>query len=129
VKAYHVNLVAGWVGILGGILTGAAAGLFFHREEWMGGYDSHARRFLRLGHISMFGLGFLNLFFALSAASMVLPAAYAAVASGGLLVSLATMPVCCFLTAWRKGFRHMFPIPVIAATVGVIAVLLGSQQQ
>ena len=59
------NLVVGWAGMLGGVLTGAAIGLFFEREEWMGGYASFPRRLARLGHIAFFGLGFLNILFGL----------------------------------------------------------------
>jgi len=54
------NLLAGWIATLAGIVSGAVMGLFFLREEWLGGYSSHPRRLLRLGHISFFGLGFTN---------------------------------------------------------------------
>ena len=40
--------------------------MFFHGEDWLGGYGSWRRRMLRLGHISMIGTGLLNLAFALS---------------------------------------------------------------
>jgi hypothetical protein len=61
-----LNLIAGWLGMLAGVLSGAVLGLFFHREDWMGGYGSYRRRLARLGHIAFFGLGFLNLIFAAS---------------------------------------------------------------
>jgi hypothetical protein len=38
-------------------------GLFFHRENWLGGYASHARRMYRLDHISFFELGLVNWMF------------------------------------------------------------------
>jgi hypothetical protein len=53
------NLLVGWVAMLAGVLSGAAIGLFFHQEEWLGGYGAYRRRMTRLGHISLFGLGFL----------------------------------------------------------------------
>ena len=58
------------MGVLGGIASGAIVGLFFHADEWMGGYSSYRGRLIRLAHISFFGLGFLNLFFGLSAGPM-----------------------------------------------------------
>jgi len=119
------NLIGGWMGMLAGVLSGAIVGLFFHREDWMGGYQSYRRRLTRLGHISFFGLGFLNLIFAATAGQLLLKPPYLGVASEGLLVAAATMPVCCFLSAWRKPFRHLFPVPVSAATVGIVAILLG----
>lgn len=123
-----LNLVGGWVGMLAGVLSGAVVGLFFHREDWMGGYGSYRRRLTRLGHISFFGLGFLNLLFALSAPPLNLAGRSLEVASVSLMVAAIAMPICCFLSAWKKPFRHLFPIPVVAAAVGIVAVLLGWRQ-
>ncbi len=33
-----------WIGMLLGVLSGALTGLFFHREDWMGGYNSFLKR-------------------------------------------------------------------------------------
>lgn len=38
------------------------------------------------------------------------------------------MPVCCLLSAWRKPLRHLFPIPVLAVTAGVLAILIAAWQ-
>lgn len=119
------NLIGGWLGMLAGVLSGALVGLFFHRDDWMGGYQSYRRRLTRLGHISFFGLGFLNLIFAATASQLILKGPYINVASMALVVGAVTMPICCFLSAWRKPFRHLFPIPVGATTVGIVAILLG----
>jgi len=120
-----VNLIGGWLGMLGGVLSGAVVGLFFHREDWMGGYGSYRRRLTRLGHISFFGLGFLNLIFAATAAQLLLHGGWLATASWGLIVGALTMPVCCFLSAWRKPWRHLFPVPVVAVITGIVAILIG----
>lgn len=119
-----VMLVAGWAGMLLGGLSGAAIGLFFHDDRWMGGYASFRRRLTRLGHISFFGLGFLNLLFAFTHHSAALPEAWSRVAAGALLLGALTMPVCCFLSAWRKPFRHLFAVPVVGVVVGVSATLV-----
>lgn len=119
------NLMGGWLGMLAGVLTGAILGLFFHRDDWMGGYDSYRRRLTRLGHISFFGIGLLNLAFAATAGQLRLEGDYLRVASAGLIVGAVTMPACCFLSAWRKPMRHLFPVPVIAVGAGLVAILLG----
>ena len=41
-------------------------GMFFHGENWLGGYASFKRRMYRLGHISFFGLGAVNMLFCLT---------------------------------------------------------------
>lgn len=124
-----LNLVGGWLGMLAGVLCGAILGLFFHREDWMGGYASHRRRLTRLGHISFFGLGFLNLIFVATASLLNLHGSSLSISSMGLIVAAITMPICCFLTAWRKPLRHLFPIPVLAAATGILAILAGWWRQ
>ena len=125
----ELNLVCGWLGMLAGVLSGAIVGLFFYREDWMGGYASHRRRLTRLGHISFFGLGLLNLIFAATASLLKLRGWDLEIASIGLIVAAITMPICCFLTAWRVPLRHLFPIPVGAATIGILAILIGWWRQ
>ena len=61
-----INFYAAWIGIALGFVAGAIIGIFFHDDYWAGGYVSWQRRMIRLGHISFFGLAFINLSFALS---------------------------------------------------------------
>ena len=118
-------LVTGWSGMLGGVVSGAALGLFFHREDWMGGYASLRRRLARLGHISFFGLGFLNLLLAFTNQLVALPARAASIAAGAMIVGAVAMPTCCFLAAWRPSFRHLFAVPVVGVFTGIVATLVG----
>jgi hypothetical protein len=119
------NLVVGWVSMAFGALSGATIGLYFHDDEWLGGYGSLRRRMLRLGHIAFFGLGFVNVLFALSLAALPPPAGFARFAGWGFAIGAVTMPACCFLTAWRKPLRHLFPIPVAAVLCGIGGLLSG----
>ena len=57
------NLFLAWLWILLGFVTGMVLGLCFHHENWLGGYGSFKRRMYRLAHISLFGLGAVNLLF------------------------------------------------------------------
>ena len=108
-----------------GAVSGAAMGLFFHKDTWAGGYASFRRRMLRLGHISFFGIGFLNLLFGLTLFQISLPETYLRIASIGFVTAVITMPACCYLSAWRKPMRHLFPIPVIAVLAGTLSLLAG----
>lgn len=110
--------------MLFGIISGALIGLFFHLDEWLGGYTSFTRRMVRLGHISFFGLGFLNILFALTLSIHVYDEAYALTAVAGLTVGAITMPVCCFLCAWRKKLWLLFPVPVTALLIGTLAIII-----
>lgn len=122
----NLHLLAAWIGFLCGVISGAIIGLFFHREDWLGGYSSYPRRLVRLGHISFFGLGFLNALFALTVSATQVPELIGHLASIGLLTGAITMPLCCFAAAWHKGLRCLFPIPVtsLLGAVSLIAVIL-----
>jgi hypothetical protein len=114
----RLNLDAAWVGMLLGVLAGAAQGLFFHREDWLGGYASWSRRMTRLGHISFFGLAFVNLAFALTAGALGLEDGLAA-PSRLLVAGAIAMPLVCYLSAWRRPFRHLFFVPVLCVLIGI----------
>jgi hypothetical protein len=114
----EINFQVAWLAILIGLITGTVVGLFFHRENWMGGYGSWRRRMIRLGHISFFGTGFLNLAFILSVEHLRLDDP-PPVASAGLVLGAVSMPVVCFLSAWRDSFRHVFFIPVVSLILAV----------
>lgn len=113
-----VNLYAAWIGFLAGCLAGMVPGLFFHGEDWLGGYASWRRRMMRLAHISFFGIGLLNLALALSAQALAIDTV-PRLPSVLLLVGAAAMPLVCYLSAWRDVFRHAFPIPALSVTAGV----------
>lgn len=118
------NLIVGWAGILLGLLAGAAIGLFFHDDAWLGGYGSWRRRMLRLGHVALVGTGLLNVAFAVSVHSSGLASA-PTVPAALFVVGAAAMPAVCFLSAWRKGFRSLFFIPVLGLLGAVAWFLLG----
>ncbi len=118
----HINIYAAWILFLLGVLTGALTGLFFHHKDWLGGYDSWPRRLIRLGHISFFGLGFLNLAFALSAAALGISTGLDA-PSRAFLTGAITMPLVCYLSAWKPRFRHLFFIPVVSVLAGLLLFL------
>jgi hypothetical protein len=117
-----VNWYAGWAMILIAFFTGAILGLFFVREDFLGGYTSFRRRITRLGHIALAALGMMNVLYGLG-----VPASDASLvdrlASAGMLTGGVSMPAVCFLTAWRTGFRHLFFIPVLSLVTAVLLTL------
>lgn len=105
-----LNLQAAWIAIFVGFIAGAIQGLYFHKEEWFGGYGSWRRRLMRLGHISFFGLAFINFAFVFTVGYFRLPEPLAP--SILFVVALFAMPVICYLSAWKDSMRHAFIIPV-----------------
>lgn len=121
---HALNFLGGWALILLGFLAGAAIGIGFHRDDFLGGYSSFRRRIIRLGHIALVALGIINVVFSISPRPH--GGAATAVASAGFLIGGIAMPAVCFLTGWRAGFRSLFCIPVAALTAAAGAVLVGA---
>jgi len=118
------NLFLAWLWILLGFGSGLVLGLFFHRENWLGGYGSLKRRMYRLGHISFFGLGTVNLLFWLTMQKISVPGALAGTASGAFILGALTMPVCCVVMAHFPKAHLIFAVPVISLITGGILTLL-----
>jgi len=120
---HPLNWYAGWTLILAAFLTGAGIGLFFHREDFWGGYTSFRRRLVRLGHIAFAALGALNVLFSIATPDEASASIH--VASVLLLIGAISMSTICFLTAWRESFRRLFFIPATSLMLAVVLVLVG----
>jgi hypothetical protein len=121
-----LNLLMAWAWILAGFGSGALLGLRFAREHWLGGYSSLRRRMVRLGHISFFGLGFINLMFWLTTKLLPeLSGPLLHIASLALLIGAATMPVCCLVLACSPALKPhtLFAVPVASLLAGGTSLL------
>ena len=124
--SHVLNWECGWLLILCAFATGAIMGLSFHREDFLGGYNSFRRRLVRLGHIALAALGMMNLLFALS--PWPAPGTWtSSAASACFVIGGVAMPFTCFLTAWRPGFRHAFAVPVTALSLAVVFTFFGAR--
>lgn len=113
-----LNIYTAWGAFFVGIIAGAVSGLRFHSEDFLGGYTSWRRRLVRLAHISLFGIGLINLAFALTARALDISSGLT-VASVMLVVGAITMPLVCYLAAFKPAFRHLFFVPVLSVLSGV----------
>jgi len=114
----QLNLIAAWVGILLGFASGMVLGLFFQRENWLGGYTSMKRRLYRLAHISFFGLGAVNLLLYFTAQHSGLPSASTELACWAFIIGAITMPICCILMAHFPRTQPLFALPVLSLLLG-----------
>lgn len=121
-----INWYFGWTSILLAFVTGAIIGLFFYRENFLGGYDSFRRRILRLGHIAQAALGMMNVVAGNGQVSSGVE--FNAFAQWGLIIGAISMPTVCFLSAWRPAFRHLFFIPVTSLIVAAVEILKAGPQ-
>lgn len=117
------NLVIAWLCLLLGFVSGMCLGLFFHREDWLGGYASFRRRMYRLAHISFFGLGATNLLFYFTAQRFEAANLALGVASWGFVVGAVSMPLCCLVMAHFPRCRMLFAVPVLSLIAGGVSTL------
>jgi hypothetical protein len=120
-----LNLILAWAWIVMGFLTGMVMGLFFHQEKWLGGYASFQRRMYRLGHISFFGLGVVNLCFFLTVQALNLFGPMMQAAAWCLMAGAITMPVCCLLMAHYPRTVPLFSVPVLSLLLGGLLTTIG----
>ena len=114
----HINLVMAWLWMLMGFLSGMVLGMFFRGENWLGGYASFKRRMYRLGHISFFGLGAVNLLFCLTVNNFALTGQGIGFASWMFVIGAISMPLCCAVMAsWPKA-QLIFAVPVVSLIAG-----------
>ena len=119
-----INAISGWAGMLAGVVSGAAVGLGFHQDHWLGGYASWRRRMVRLGHIAFFGIGILNILYGVTIATLGWGVRWQ-IGSWTLALAGVLMPATCFLAAWRKPLRHLFVVPVLCVVIGIGGLLIG----
>jgi hypothetical protein len=120
----QINLVFAWGGILLGFLSGMVLGMFFHGENWLGGYASFKRRMYRLTHISFFGLGVVNLLFCLTVQNFSLAGPLVHFASLAFITGAIAMPVCCVVMAHFPKAHMIFAVPVVSLIAGGILTLM-----
>ncbi len=112
----NLNLSIGWLWILFGFLSGSLIGFNFHflKENWLDGYSSQKRRLFRLGHISFFGLGFVNLIYYFTFNNLLSSSVLTDIASLGFVIGAITMPLCCFSIGVYPRVKNVFYIPVVS---------------
>jgi hypothetical protein len=119
-----LNLLFAWLWILVCFVTGMVMGMFFHGENWLGGYGSFQRRMYRLGHISFFGLGVVNLCFFLTVKALGATGDYAGAASWCFIAGAITMPLSCVIMAHFPKAHAIFVVPVLSLIAGAVMTLM-----
>jgi hypothetical protein len=123
-EVVKINIYAVWIGFLLGIIAGAIQGSFFHKEDWLGGYKSWRRRMTRLGHISLFGIAIINLAFVFTVYALDIKQSIF-IPSILFIIGAVTMPLVCYLSAFKKFFRNFFFIPVLSILAGTLIFIIG----
>lgn len=116
--------VIAWSSILAGALSGLVMGLWsfdgpFPTPEWIGAYDSLARRLLRLAHVAMFALGVLHMLVARQIAAAPLRNDLDRLALFAMALGNIAMPIVLIAAALWQPFKYLTPIPALAITTAI----------
>lgn len=119
-----INLILAWGLIAFGFGGGFVFGMFFHRDDWMGGYTSFKRRLYRLAHLATLALAMINILFYLTVQRLPYPNRAIDIASWGFVIGAISMPIACVIMAHSVKARPIFLIPVISLIGAAILTLL-----
>lgn len=66
----EANVIFGWIWMCLGFILGMTMGIWAEGKQWLGGYASVTRRYLRLGHIAFIALSIINILYGKELASV-----------------------------------------------------------
>ena len=121
----QLNIIFGWVWMCFGFIAGMVMGLWAERDNWLGGYGSLTRRYLRLAHIAFIALSIINILYGKELASVILSDTLKNLGSYLMLFGAVGIPlVCVFAAFWRKT-KYLLPLPASALLTGTIILIIG----
>lgn len=120
-----INIKFGWIWLFLGILLAMILGLYAFQSDWLGGYTSLTRRFIRLGHIAFIATALVNILYGLSIDTIKLPHRIKTIGSYSMIIAAVTMPTICILAAINQFFQTIFFIPALAFALAIFIMALG----
>ena len=124
------NRVVAWVSIVTGAGTGLLMGLWSFDgpvpvPDWIGSYDTIARRLIRLGHIAFFGLGILNLLLARELPRLALTERLAVAAARSMNFGNIFLPITLFAAAAYRPLKYLLPFPAVSVFIALCVIVYG----
>ena len=121
----EINILFGWAWMCVGFLSGMILGLRAEGEQWLGGYASLTRRYLRLAHVAFVALSIINILYGKELGTIDLPNHFKNIGSALMIFGAAGVPLACISAAFLRKTRYLLPVPAAAVLMGVIILLIG----
>jgi len=130
----HSNRAIAWTGFCLGVISGSLMGLWAFNgpldpPAWIGDYENTPRRFTRLGHISFFGIGYLNLLLARQLPGFDFERRVKALALRCMNAANILLPLLLFAAAAYAPLEYLLPIPVIATLAALVIAAWGGWRE
>jgi Na+/H+-dicarboxylate symporter len=123
--AGEINILFGWAWMCVGFLSGMILGLRAEGEQWLGGYASLTRRYLRLAHVAFVALSIINILYGKELGTIDLSNHIKNIGSALMIFGAAGVPLACISAAFLRKTRYLLPVPAAAVLIGVIILLIG----
>jgi len=124
----QINILFGWAWMCLGFVAGMVLGLRAEGENWLGGYASVTRRYLRLAHVAFIALSIINILYGKELASSALPAQLKNAGSYLMIFGAVGVPLACISAAFWRKTRYLLPLPASALLIGTIILVMGLAQ-
>jgi len=121
----QINILFGWAWMCVGLFSGMILGLRAEGENWLGGYASVTRRYLRLAHVAFIALSIINILYGKELGSVALPNYVKGIGSALMIFGAAGVPITCILAAFFRKARYFLPLPALAVLIGAIVLVIG----
>jgi hypothetical protein len=108
-----------------GLLAGMLLGLRAEGENWLGGYASVARRYLRLAHVAFIALSLINILYGKELGTINLPDYLKNIGSTLMIFGAAGVPITCISAAFIRKTKYFLPLPASAVLIGAFILVIG----
>lgn len=121
----EANVIFGWAWMCMGFIMGMVLGIWAEGKEWLGGYASVTRRFLRLGHVAFIALSIINILYGKELASVDLSDSMKNIGSYLMIFGAVGVPITCLCAAFIRKSKYFLPLPASALLIGTIILVIG----
>ena len=121
----QINIIFGWAWMCVGLILGLITGMRAEGEQWLGGYASLTRRYLRLGHVAFIALSIINILYGREMGSAGIPLYVRSIGSPLMIFGAAGVPLTCISAAFFRKAKYFLPLPALAVLVGTGMLVIG----
>ena len=121
----QINIIFGWAWMCVGLILGLTMGMRAEGEQWLGGYASITRRYLRLGHVAFIALSIINILYGIELGTAGTPLYVRSIGSPLMIFGAAGVPLTCISAAFFRKAKYFLPLPALALLVGTGMLVIG----
>jgi hypothetical protein len=120
----QINILFGWAWMCVGFVSGMILGLRADKGNWLGGYASLTRRYLRLAHVAFIALSIINILYGQELESLSLSNNIKNIGSALMIFGAVGIPLACISAAFFRRTKYLLPLAASAVLIGAIILVI-----